>query len=511
MDIRDPLRLFPTISILAEELEATGLFCHIHLQDPGQSYRGIRLFHNQSSLRPDIIYLLRPGETRFPVDSYTYACSTPLPGKANHLQFPSISDEQFLDRLMEIFTRFQEWEHAIDLLVYRNAGLQELCELGADILDNPVCIHDDWFIMTAMSQEVSEIMEPEYLLSSVKGFIPRAIVEDFKYDSDYLETYSHRTAQIWTTPMSPQTSLYVNLWEGTVYRGRLLVLKKNREFRKLDFLVAELLTQRAILLLRNQRLGEKAVFQTMDDVVFGILLGEQPEPADQAQLLTMLQWDKSDRFACVRIRSQQEGQANVMDHILHGDLFRVFPGSYILISGHEQCLVINLTRQTLAYGQIHHLLAPLCRDYCLYAGISTPVSGTRELHSAYYQAGIALDQAFRLRSEKWILSFAHCALDHITKNLPSPLLPGHLVSPELAALGDYDRKNGTQYFETLRAYLLHERDIPKTSEALIIHRTTLLYRLKKIQALMHINMDDPWQRLYLMFSLWILEQNRSQP
>ena len=72
---------------------------------------------------------------------------------------------------------------------------------------------------------------------------------------------------------------------------------------------------------------------------------------------------------------------------------------------------------------------------------------------------------------------------------------------------DYDREKGTPYFETLREYLLQERDIPRTSEALIIHRTTLLYRLKKIQSLIQVNLEDPWQRLQLMLSLWILDND----
>ena len=74
----------------------------------------------------------------------------------------------------------------------------------------------------------------------------------------------------------------------------------------------------------------------------------------------------------------------------------------------------------------------------------------------------------------------------------------------------YDQENGTQYFQTLREYLLNERDIPKTSEKLIIHRTTLLYRLKKIQSLVSVNLEDPWQRLYLMLSLWILSNSEGQ-
>ena len=51
-----------------------------------------------------------------------------------------------------------------------------------------------------------------------------------------------------------------------------------------------------------------------------------------------------------------------------------------------------------------------------------------------------------------------------------------------------------------------ERDIPGTSQALIIHRTTLLYRLKKIRSIIGLNLDDPETRLYLLLSLKMLEQ-----
>ena len=90
--------------------------------------------------------------------------------------------------------------------------------------------------------------------------------------------------------------------------------------------------------------------------------------------------------------------------------------------------------------------------------------------------------------------------------LSSPIPAIHLASPELILLQDLDRENGTQYFETLRTYLLMERDIPKTAQALIIHRTTLLYRLKKIQAITELDLEDPGQRLYLLLSLRIMEK-----
>ena len=57
--------------------------------------------------------------------------------------------------------------------------------------------------------------------------------------------------------------------------------------------------------------------------------------------------------------------------------------------------------------------------------------------------------------------------------------------------------------------MLHERSIPRTAETLIIHRTTLTYRLGKLEELWNLNLDDSDTRLYLLLSLWLLEKDQS--
>ena len=471
MDMIELIRLLPTIEMIAEEFPGAQAF----VSDPKQAYCGVRVFGRQSVLQKDILYLLREEDIPvFPADQYSSISTGVAAGAANHIRCSGQSPDEILEQLLELFARFREQELLLDQMVYRNASLQELCEVGAEMLDNPVYIHDDWFIMIAMSSQVDQVMPPEYVMSSSSGFVPRFIVDDFKYDSDYLETYAHRNAQIWSTGNGVPRCLYVNLWEGTVYRGRLLIIETNRPIRHADFIIAQVLTQRAMFLLRGKQLGGQTQHRSMDHIVFDLLQGIQPDPADLSQLLGMLNWSKSDSLACIRIRNQQTNVTAVMEHLIHSDLFRTLPGSYILLSGHQQCVILNLTRQKSTLAAVRHQLAPLCRDYCLYAGISSPVTGVRELHLAYYQANIALEQAFQLRSERWIIAFPECALEHMVKNLNAPLQPLNLVAPELNSLIDHDREKGTQYFETFREYLLQERDIPKTAEKLIIHRTTPL-------------------------------------
>lgn len=503
------LHLHPTLSMIATELEILGISCFPEGRVSNETYRGVTLFTGAEPL-PELLYLLKPEDAvLFPVDRFSYICVQPIAGDSPHLFCPGQELYPLLSTLLELFARWQAWEFQLDQMVYRNAPLHELCQLGESILGNPICIHDDWFIMIATSQGLAKVMPPEYIMSSSKMFIPQVIVDDFTFDTDYLETYQHRSAQYWQSVSNAPGSLYVNLWEGDVYLGRLLVLESSRSFHPMDYLIAEVLTQRTALLLQRRKLGQphSQSYRSLDDILFDLLQGRKPDASEESQLIAMLNWNKSDKFTCIRVQGQQSESAHVAAHALHSDLFRVFPDSYILFNGQQQCVIMNLTKHPTTLLRIRHTLAPLCRDYCLYAGISSPVLGTQQLNLAFHQAEIGLNQAFRLRCDRWIIPFSECALDYIFSSLHSPLQPAHIAAPELLLLMEHDRENGTQYFETLRTYILLERDIPKTSDRLIIHRTTLQYRLKKIQSLTELDLDNPWQRLYLTLSLWILDSN----
>ena len=74
-----------------------------------------------------------------------------------------------------------------------------------------------------------------------------------------------------------------------------------------------------------------------------------------------------------------------------------------------------------------------------------------------------------------------------------------------------DEEKSTEYFQTLRVFLVRERDIPRTSQELIIHRTTLLYRLKKIQSITGLSLDDAQTRLYLLLSFKMMELEKLIP
>ena len=185
-----------------------------------------------------------------------------------------------------------------------------------------------------------------------------------------------------------------------------------------------------------------------------------------------------------------------------------------ILSGHisfryqgKLCVILNLSVSGLNPGELRLRLAPLIRDNCLYAGISNPVQSIHALRLGFAQADLALDYITGTDSSDWMVLFSSCALHYIRQSACRMLPAAMVAHPVLLDLLEHDRTQGTQYYNTLRVYLLCERNIPATAAALIIHRTTLTYRLGKIAELTHLNLDNDNLRLYLLISFQLLEQD----
>ena len=80
-----------------------------------------------------------------------------------------------------------------------------------------------------------------------------------------------------------------------------------------------------------------------------------------------------------------------------------------------------------------------------------------------------------------------------------------LMGGPLLTLAEHDRRHGTRYVATLRAYLDSFGDVRDAARQLRVHVNTFRYRLRKLQALAGVRLDDPDQRLLLMLQQRLLD------
>jgi len=135
-------------------------------------------------------------------------------------------------------------------------------------------------------------------------------------------------------------------------------------------------------------------------------------------------------------------------------------------------------------------------------GISNPFSDIMQLRYYDDQASIAVSygarqpgQASRLKD----YSLAY-ALNVLKKENADTIRHS-----ALERLRKYDHEHGTQFLETLRIYMINERNQVKTADQLFLHRNSLYYRINRILEITGINLDDPETRLHVLLSYHLSE------
>lgn len=81
-----------------------------------------------------------------------------------------------------------------------------------------------------------------------------------------------------------------------------------------------------------------------------------------------------------------------------------------------------------------------------------------------------------------------------------------LIHPAIAILARYDQMNQSSLLNTLRVYLEHDRNAQRCANILYLHRNSLQYRVRRIQEIARINLDDPEERAYLRLSFMLIDQ-----
>jgi sugar diacid utilization regulator len=75
----------------------------------------------------------------------------------------------------------------------------------------------------------------------------------------------------------------------------------------------------------------------------------------------------------------------------------------------------------------------------------------------------------------------------------------------------HDAKKGSNYLQTLRAYLDTFGDVPMASARVGVHPNTFRYRLRRLVSVFHLNLSDPDERLVLSLQLRLLPSSSGEP
>ncbi|MGE5379502.1 MAG: PucR family transcriptional regulator [Methylocystaceae bacterium] len=150
-------------------------------------------------------------------------------------------------------------------------------------------------------------------------------------------------------------------------------------------------------------------------------------------------------------------------------------------------------------------LASVLTKYNLKLGMSNIFNDLCEMDNYKYQADRTLDIGICCWPENRIYSYMNLMLENLFSYVKESVKPVNYLHPAIETLRFYDKKNGTEYLNTLNIYVTTMCSPSKTTEKLHIHRNTLHYRLNKIEELTGISLGDERICALLLSDFYLLE------
>ncbi len=136
-------------------------------------------------------------------------------------------------------------------------------------------------------------------------------------------------------------------------------------------------------------------------------------------------------------------------------------------------------------------------------GVGQTYYSNVDLYKSFQEAKIALQMhSYVAGTEDGIIHYEDIGYVRLLSYIHDDLLNdfAHLY---LGDLEKHDRENETDLVHTLYTYCNHNGDIAQTAQSLFIHQNTLRQRLKKIEAMLNIQLHRYTDLVNLIISLKI--------
>lgn len=157
---------------------------------------------------------------------------------------------------------------------------------------------------------------------------------------------------------------------------------------------------------------------------------------------------------------------------------------------------------TMLLNQIEAQLEGRLEQRQVRIGVGRKYIDPTEIFRSYQEAKVALKLGYLLPEQTRTSFFMELGVERILYNHELQDLQ-EFYRETLEDLDRFDKAQKNDLMETLETYIAHRCDLKRTADALFVHKNTLRYRLKKIEEILEINIEDFNDILSLMLAFKI--------
>lgn len=417
----------------------------------------------------------------------------------------NITFDQLINTLQSIFFKFYQWCMMTEQSFYKQENISAILNKLEQQYSLISLLVDKNLKYIAMSDGYARYHS--YVGHSHS--MPLDIANQLILDDNFQNALWHNKPFIYQHGTKNGYSYCYNIRINGQYEARFLV--ENKDFEKYygGFSFAGYIGKHLeeILNNRNDEKLQEAFSYDFYNLLKCLCEGESKSNDEIRQHLQIRHWQKNDTYQVYVFQFINQESKSFTRRYYQTEMEQLFRECCILVDGEYLCCIRNLSISDSKTQDIHQELAVFLRENMCKAGISQCFTDISQLQQYYLEAEKALQIGLDSKSFWWYYPFDALILPYICHQVSKEISIRQLYHPAVHTLLQYDEKEGTELVKSAYFYMKYRYNVTQTAQKLFIHRTTMLFRLQRIDILTNIDWDSWTDRLHMALTFEFMKKN----
>lgn len=426
--------------------------------------------------------------------------------ETDYIRIKNIEKNVAFEIIQGIFDFYDSWSEELEQVISQKNN-SELLQVLWKVFQNPMILFNASQGVEAMTRqygygEVDE--EWDYILrygsSSMKGLQQ---VRNAGKQSIHQNVKPQKVVMKKDSVITPYLAAVI--MNENVRIGQILIIESKRE---INFGDIELLTYAVSRIEKSVRERHQNCEDLNMNVLLDLILEKPISFEDLDRQMMQLGWKRDDQYRVLVVYAgKNSADEEKQLHLIHNAIRSFFNSIGCFTYKNQVIMIMNDSIQAPEYTRPHTRRIMEENNGIVTGGYR--IEGIENLRFSYQQALWAFERGQYGVGGRNRYDYFTCALDYLVHciwaektDVPLMLYSCH---PDVLKLWKLDLETEGYYVETLVEYLQNERSLVKTANALHIHRSTLIYRTKKLEELMETDLSDPYNREYILTSVRVLK------
>lgn len=367
-----------------------------------------------------------------------------------------------------------------------NVGVNSILDIGYKYLNNPIVFSNLNFTLINSS---GDIFKDNVWYKGTNGIYMHSEIVNELYNHHFPdEIINSQKSYIGLTNNSSTYLLFRAIRIDKAVIGFLCVVPQNHEHTELNIKYLDILGDTLSIELQKNSLFSENRLLKFNYLLVNLLQNNFDSEEDIIPRLKLLGWTTKKYYIVSLIyfndfESYKQNQNDLTNH-----LNRIFP--HCIFTYYQDSLVLLIgTNERKKYSDDIHLNT-LLKCYNLKISFSHYFTNLKESY-LYYQ------QVFEMKNIVNTNNNSNLIIYHLEDYIIEYLILSHCnkkqllvaIHPNIKQLFDYDNINNTDYYKTVCEIIKSHFNYSRAAKYLHLHKTTLSYRLQKIEDIFGLTFD----------------------